>query len=157
MGETRTPRVPEILKIGTRGVRAKIWTFLYLNRPNWFTSQEISRHLDMPLSTVQVALKDICSIAPRIKCKDKPKSGKGRTEKEYSFQRTLTSLSGWRWRCFFGARSNQWTCVSESFFLAASLALILSLALFYLWTIELKTIQVLISSTSALEYFHVSL
>jgi len=94
MGETRTPRVPEILKVGTRGVRAKIWTFLYLNQSNWFTAQEMSKYLEMPLSTVQVALKDICSIAPRIRCKDKPKNGKGRPRKEYSFHKTLTSLSG---------------------------------------------------------------
>ena len=93
MGETRTPWVPEILKVGTRGVRTKIWIFLYLNQPTGFTSQEMSKYLDMPLSTVQVALKDVCSIAPRIKCKDKPKSGKGRPEKEYNFQKTLTSLS----------------------------------------------------------------
>jgi len=84
----KLPLVPEILKIGTRGVRTKIWTFLYLNQPNWFTSQEIAKYLDMPLSTVQVALKDICSIAPRIKCRDKPKIGKGRPEKMYSFQKT---------------------------------------------------------------------
>ena len=87
MGETRTLRVPEILKVGTRGVRAKIWTFLYLNKSHWFTAQEMSQYLEMPLSTVQVALKDIRSIAPRIKCKDKPKNGKGRPEKEYSFQK----------------------------------------------------------------------
>ena len=155
MGETRTPRIPEILKVGTRGVRAKIWTFLYLNQSNWFTSQEMSKYLEMPLSTVQVALKDICSIAPRIKCKDKPKSGKGRPEKEYSFQKTLTSLSGWRY--FFVARSDWWTCVSESFFLVVSLASILLHAHFYLRTIKLKTIQVLISNSSPLEYFHVSL
>ena len=87
MDETKRPLVPEILKVGTRGVRAKIWTFLYLNQPIWFTSHEISNHLDMPFSTVQVALKDICIIAPRIKCRDKPTIGKGRPEKEYSFQK----------------------------------------------------------------------
>ena len=90
MAETKRPVVPEILKVGTRGVRAKIWTFLYLNQPNWYTSQEISKHLDMPLSTVQVSLKDICSIAPRIKCRDKPKTGKGRPEREYSYRTIRT-------------------------------------------------------------------
>jgi predicted transcriptional regulator len=87
------PWVPEILKVGTRGVRSKIWTFLYLNQPDWFTSNEISEHLDMPLSTVQVALKEICSIAPRIEYRDKPQSGKGRPEKEYSFQKTPVDFS----------------------------------------------------------------
>ena len=89
MDVTKTPLVPEILKVGTRGVRAKIWTFLYLNQPEWFTAKKMSKHLDMPLSTVQVALKEICSIAPRIKCRDKQRNGKGRPEKEYSFQKTL--------------------------------------------------------------------
>ena len=88
------PWVPEILKAGTRGVRAKIWIFLYLNQPDWFTSQEISGHLDMPLSTVQVALKEICSIAPRIRCRDKQRSGKGRPEKEYMFHKNHVQMSG---------------------------------------------------------------
>ena len=78
--------VPDILKIGSRGVLAKIWAFLYVNRPMWFTAQEIAEYLDMPLSTVQVALKDLRVLAARIICEDKERSGKGRPEKEYSFQ-----------------------------------------------------------------------
>jgi len=81
--------VPEILKVEKRGVRAKIWTFIYLNTPRWFTAQEISNHLGMPLSTVQMALKDLRDIAPRIDSRDKEISGKGRPEKEYRFQRLL--------------------------------------------------------------------
>ena len=76
--------VPPVLRIGSRGVRAKIWTFLYLNRPKWFTARDISTHLDMPLSTVQVALKDLLLIAPRIQSNDKDRFRKGRPEKEYS-------------------------------------------------------------------------
>ena len=52
------------------------------------SAQEIAEHLDMPLSTVQVALKDL-RLAPRRLCRDIEKSGKGRPEKEYSFQRIL--------------------------------------------------------------------
>ena len=89
MEETGEPQVPEILKVGTRGVRAKIWTFLYLNQPEGFTAQKIAQHLEMPLSTVQVALKDICSIAPRILSRDIERTVKGRPEKEYRFQKIL--------------------------------------------------------------------
>ena len=83
------PWVPPILKLGTRGVRTKIWTFLYVNENRWFTAKEISRYLKMPLSTVQLALKDIRQYAPRIISDDKYKSGKGRPEKIYVFKRTF--------------------------------------------------------------------
>lgn len=83
------PWVPEILKIGTRGVRAKIWTFLFVNKPYWFTAQEIAKHLDMPLSTVQVALKDVRILGPGIVYEDIERSGKGRREKKYSYQGLL--------------------------------------------------------------------
>jgi predicted transcriptional regulator len=81
--------VPPILRIGHRGVRAKIWAFLYVNQSRWFTAKEISEHLDMPLSTVQVALKDLLILGPRIESRDKDRSGRGRPEKEYSFQRVI--------------------------------------------------------------------
>ena len=77
--------VPAVLKVGTRGVRAKIWAFLLVNESSWFTAKDISTHLDMPLSTVQVALKDLLLIAPRIQSNDKDRFRKGRPEKEYSF------------------------------------------------------------------------
>lgn len=91
-GEDKKPQVPEILKWGSRGVRAKIWGFLLWNEPNWFTAKEISQYLDMPLTTVQGALKDLI-LAPRIKCNDKERAGKGRPEKEYRFQRILARAS----------------------------------------------------------------
>lgn len=81
--------VPEILRMGTRGVRIKIWTFLYLNQPSWFTAQEIAEHLNMPLSTVQVALKDLRLLAPRIQSENKQRFSKGRPEKQYCFQQIL--------------------------------------------------------------------
>jgi len=83
--------VPEILKIGTRGVRAKIWAFLYVNENRWFTAKEISGYLEMPLSTVQVTLKDLLPYAPRVWSWDKGRTGRGRPEKMYSFQRSIPS------------------------------------------------------------------
>jgi len=83
--------VPEILRIGTRGVRAKIWAFLYVNEAKWFSAKQIAAYLDMPLSTVQVALKDLLPKAPRVTSVDRERSGKGRPEKIYSFQRFIQS------------------------------------------------------------------
>jgi predicted transcriptional regulator len=82
-------QVPEILRLGRRGVRVKIWTLLRVNKNRWFTAKEISEHLGMPLSTVQIALKDLRILAPRIRCRDKDRFGRGRPEKEYSFQEML--------------------------------------------------------------------
>jgi len=45
----------------------------------------------MPLSTVQVALKDLLDIAPRVWSVDKGREGRGRPEKMYSFQRFIPS------------------------------------------------------------------
>ena len=80
-----------MLKIGTRGVRAKIWAFLLVNERRWFTAKEISGYLEMPRSTVQVALKDLLRIAPSVWSLDKERVGKGRPEKRYSFQRFIPS------------------------------------------------------------------
>jgi len=57
-----------------------------VNDGRWFTAREISNFLVMPLSTVQVALKDLLQIAPRVWSVDKDREGKGRPEKTYSFQ-----------------------------------------------------------------------
>lgn len=84
-GKSTDAWIPKILRIGRRGVRAKIWTFLFVNRPNWFTAQEIAGYLGMPLSTVQVAIKDVCALSPRIDNEDIKKLGKGRPEKRYRF------------------------------------------------------------------------
>jgi len=83
------PWVPDILNIGTRGVRVKIWTFLFVNPSQWFTAQEIAGYLSMPLSTVQVALKDIRILGPRIESEDTKRSGKGRPKKRYRYQAIL--------------------------------------------------------------------
>ena len=58
-----------------------------MNERRWFTAREISGYLEMPLSTVQVALKDLLRIAPRVWSLDKDRVGRGRPEKRYSFQR----------------------------------------------------------------------
>ena len=62
-----------------------------MNERRWFTAKEISDHLEMPLSTVQVALKDLLQIASRVWSVDKDRKGKGRPEKMYSFQRFIPS------------------------------------------------------------------
>jgi len=62
-----------------------------VNEKRWFTAREISDHLEMPRSTVQVALKDLLRIAPRVWSVDKDREGKGRPEKTYSFQRFIPS------------------------------------------------------------------
>jgi len=83
--------VPEILRVGTRGVRAKIWAFLYVNEGKWFSAKQIASYLDMPMSTVQVSLKDLLPNAPRVISMDREKCGRGRPEKIYSFQRFIQS------------------------------------------------------------------
>ena len=62
-----------------------------MNDGRWFTAREISDHLAMPLSTAQVALKDLLQVAPRVWSLDKGREGKGRPEKMYSFQRFIPS------------------------------------------------------------------
>lgn len=62
-----------------------------MNERHWFTAKEISGHLETPLSTVQVALKDLLQVAPRVWSVDKDRKGKGRPEKMYSFQRFIPS------------------------------------------------------------------
>jgi len=47
-----------------------------------------SHHLDTPLSTVQVALKDLRRLS-RIVFRDRERVGKGRPEKMYSFRRAV--------------------------------------------------------------------
>ena len=79
--------VPPLLKVGHRGVNVKVWALLRVNPDCWFTSQEIAQCLEMPLSTVQLALKNLRLLAPRVVYRDKPHPGKGRPKKEYQFQR----------------------------------------------------------------------
>jgi predicted transcriptional regulator len=62
-----------------------------VNERRWFTAKEISDHLEMPLSTVQVALRDLLRIAPSVWSLDKEREGRGRPEKSYSFQRFIPS------------------------------------------------------------------
>jgi hypothetical protein len=60
-------------------------------------AKEISGYLEMPLSTVQVALKDLLKVAPRVWPVDRCREGKGRPEKTYSFQRFIPSTESVAW------------------------------------------------------------
>ena len=62
-----------------------------MNERRWFTAKEISDFLEMPLSTKQVALKDLLQIAQRVWSVDKDRKGKGRPKKMYSFQKFIPS------------------------------------------------------------------
>ena len=92
MGENRNSVVvPPILRRGRRGVDVKIWTFLFLNRGREFTAREISEYLNLPLSTAQLSLRVLISIAPSIDCQDLDREGRGRPEKSYRFLGILPS------------------------------------------------------------------
>jgi predicted ArsR family transcriptional regulator len=89
MDTEKKVQVPRILFTGKRGVNIKIWTFLYINDHRWFTAKEISEYLELPLSTVQLSLKRINKIAPRIHSEDIQTEGPGRPEKRYRLQRNF--------------------------------------------------------------------
>ena len=80
------PEVPNILKMGRRGANIKAWTFLRLNQGQWFTAREVSGYLELPLSTVQLALRKLVIITPRIQSKEIEVDQRGRREKQYRFQ-----------------------------------------------------------------------
>jgi predicted transcriptional regulator len=81
------PEIPDILKKGRRGANIKIWTFLRLNEDQWFTARDISGYLELPLSTVQLALRRLVVIAPRIHSEDIMIDQRGRPEKRYRFKK----------------------------------------------------------------------
>ncbi len=80
------PEVPQILKMGRRGSSIKVWTFLRLNYGHWFTAREISEYLELPLSTVQIALRTLVNIAPRIESDEIETDQRGRPEHQYRFK-----------------------------------------------------------------------
>ena len=59
--------IPGILKMGRHGSNIKIWAFLYVNSGRWFTSRDIAEYLGLPLSTVQLALRQVHRMAPRAR------------------------------------------------------------------------------------------
>ena len=83
--------IPEILRTGRHGSNIKVWAFLYVNSGQWFTSKDIAEHLSLPLSTVQLALRQVHRIAPRIQSEDIEVDHRGRREKRYRFQRLVNS------------------------------------------------------------------
>lgn len=87
MSVRERPVVPRILTIGRRGANVKVWTFLRLNQDQWFTAREISGYLELPLSTVQLALRRLVVIEPMIQPEDISIDQRGRREKRYLFQR----------------------------------------------------------------------
>ena len=86
MDTRKDPEVPGILKMGRRGANVKAWTFLRLNADQWYTSREISGYLELPLSTVQLALRRLVKIAPLIQSREIEVDQRGRREKQYRFQ-----------------------------------------------------------------------
>ena len=86
MNSRDKPEVPDILKMGKRGANIKAWTFLRLNPNQWFTARDVSRYLELPLSTVQLALRRLVRIAPRIESKEIMVEQRGRREKQYRYQ-----------------------------------------------------------------------
>ena len=84
--------IPEILRTGHRGANVKVWAFLYVNSGQWFTSRDIAKYLGLPLSTVQLALRQVERVAPRVKRKDIEVDHRGRREKKYRFQRLINSI-----------------------------------------------------------------
>ena len=85
MSSGKEPKVPGILKMGRRGANIKVWTFLRLNQNQWFTAKEVSNYLELPISSVQFALRQLVVIAPRIKSEEVSVDLRGRREKTYRF------------------------------------------------------------------------
>ena len=83
--------IPEILRTGRHGANIKVWAFLYVNSGQWFTSRDISEYLGLPLSTVQLALRQVHRMAPRVQSEDIEVDHRGRREKRYRFQRLINS------------------------------------------------------------------
>ena len=86
MNAREEPEVPGILKLGHRGANIKAWTFLRLNPDQWYTAREISGYLELPLSTVQLALRRLVNIAPQVKSEEISVDQRGRREKQYRYQ-----------------------------------------------------------------------
>jgi hypothetical protein len=84
--------VPEILRTGRHGSNVKVWAFLYVNSGQWFTSRDIAEYLSLPLSTVQLALRQVDRMSPRVQSKDIEVDHRGRREKRYRFQRVVNSI-----------------------------------------------------------------
>jgi hypothetical protein len=78
------PLVPVILTENHSGTFLRVWFLLYMNRNRWFTPEEISKLLCMPLISVHVALKKIRSY-PEIRV-EKMKSWRGRPKNRYRYR-----------------------------------------------------------------------
>jgi hypothetical protein len=84
--------IPEILRTGRHGSNIKVWAFLYVNSGQWFTSRDIAEYLHLPLSTTQLALRQVHRMAPRVQSEDIEVDHRGRREKRYRLQRFINSI-----------------------------------------------------------------
>ena len=75
--------------MGHRRANEKVWAFLYVNSGQWFSSRDIAGYLSLPLSTVQLALRQVDRMAHRVKSEDIEVDHRGRREKRYRFQRLI--------------------------------------------------------------------
>ena len=92
MADRDAPEVPGILKMGRRGANVKAWTVLRLNAGRWFTAREVCGFLELPLSTVQLALRRLVVIAPLIQSREIEVDQRGRREKQYRYQTSLKNI-----------------------------------------------------------------
>ncbi len=83
--------IPEILRTGRHGSNVKVWAFLYVNSGQWFTSRDTAGYLSLPLSTVQLALRQVHRMTPRVQREDIEVDHRGRRQKRYRFQRLINS------------------------------------------------------------------
>ncbi len=56
------------------------------------TLEDFEEYLSLPLSTVQLALRQVHRMAPRVQSKDIEVDHRGRREKRYRFQRLINSI-----------------------------------------------------------------
>jgi len=75
--------VPPVLTNGKRGTLIKIWTFLLLNQPSWFTTKEITEYLKISRTSAESALKKLREY-PEIHC-EKERPWRGRPQNRYRY------------------------------------------------------------------------
>jgi predicted ArsR family transcriptional regulator len=88
----REPVVPIILTTRHPGTVYRVWFLLYVNQNRWFTPDEISRLLCIPLVSVHVALKKLRSY-PEIRM-EKMKPWRGRPKIKYRYSQIEPDFRG---------------------------------------------------------------
>lgn len=87
MKSKRKVWVPPVLMEGKRGILVKVWTFLLLNQPNWFTTKEIAEYLKISRISVERVFKKLREY-PEIRC-EKGKPWRGRPENKYQYSEQI--------------------------------------------------------------------